>query len=191
MRALMRTLRPTSFDDVAALVRALPAGTDGGQHAQRLRRPQERAQAGRVPAPRSRRGARRHVRPDDLPGVDDAGGPEVRRLLARRSRQPPQGVPARWHEDADQVARLRPDRAGDGSHGSARADHRHPIGDHAIRRRCRRLVGRYEASAAAHHVDGLRDRGDHRAPVSRGGDVATARRDPPRCARRRGRPYTH
>ncbi len=60
-----------------------------------------------------------------------------------------------------------------------------------IRRRCQRLVGRYEASAAAHHVDGLRDRGDHRAPVSRGGDVATARRDPPRCARRRGRPYTH
>ena len=29
--------------------------------------------------------------PDDLPGVDDAGGPEVRRLLPRRGRQPAQG----------------------------------------------------------------------------------------------------
>ena len=36
--------------------------------------------------------ARRHLRADDLPGERDAGGPEVRRLLARRSRQPAQGV---------------------------------------------------------------------------------------------------
>ena len=72
--------------------RAVPAGADGGQHAQRLRRPQERPQADRVPPPRPRGAPRRHVRPDDLPGVGDAGGPEVRRLLARRGRQPAQGV---------------------------------------------------------------------------------------------------
>ena len=32
----MRKLRPTSFDDVSVLLRAVLAGTDGGQHAQRL-----------------------------------------------------------------------------------------------------------------------------------------------------------
>ena len=72
--------------------RPLPAGADGGEHAQRLRRPQERAQADRVPPPRPRGGARRHLRPDDLPGVGDAGRPEGRRLLARRGRQPAQGL---------------------------------------------------------------------------------------------------
>ena len=91
MRALMRALTPTSFDDVAALHRALPAGADERQHALRLRRPQERPQAGRVLPRRRRGGARRHVRPDDLPGERDAGRPEVRRLLARRGRQPAQG----------------------------------------------------------------------------------------------------
>ena len=34
----------------------------------------------------------RHLRPDDLPGVGDAGRAEVRRLLAGRGRQPAQGV---------------------------------------------------------------------------------------------------
>ena len=69
--------------------RAVPAGTDGGEHAQRLRRPQERPPADPLPPPRPRGGPRRHVRPDDLPGVDDAGGPAGGRLLARRRRQPP------------------------------------------------------------------------------------------------------
>ena len=48
--------RPTSFEDVAALVALYRPGPDGGQHAQRLRRPQERPQAGRrtsTPTPRS------------------------------------------------------------------------------------------------------------------------------------------
>ena len=71
--------------------RALPARADGRQHALRLRRPQERPQAGRVLPPRRRGGARRHVRPDDLSGERDAGRPEVRRLHARRGRQPAQG----------------------------------------------------------------------------------------------------
>ena len=84
--------RPTCFDDVAALVALYRPGPDGGQHAQRLRRPQERPQAGRVPHPRRRGGARRHLRADDLPGVGHAGRAEVRRLLPGRGRQPAQGV---------------------------------------------------------------------------------------------------
>ena len=42
--------------------------------------------------PRRRGGAGRHLRPDDLPGVGDAGGAEVRRLLPGRGRQPAQGL---------------------------------------------------------------------------------------------------
>ena len=62
----------------------VPARAHGGQHAQRLRRPEERPAADRLPARGPRGGARRHLRPDDLPGVGDAGGPEGRRLLAGR-----------------------------------------------------------------------------------------------------------
>ncbi len=72
--------------------RPLPARADGGEHAQRLRRPQERPQAHQVPPPRHGGAARRHLRPDDLPGVGDARGAEVRRLLPGRRRQPPQGL---------------------------------------------------------------------------------------------------
>ena len=111
MRALMRTLRPTSFEDVSALLRAVPAGPDGGQHAQRLRRPQERAQADRVPPPRPRGGARRHLRADGVPGVDDAGGPAGRRLLARRRRPAAPGMrqedPRADRQGAGQVRRRR------------------------------------------------------------------------------------
>ena len=66
--------------------RPLPAGPDGGQHAPRLRRPQERPQAGQLPAPRSRADPRRHLRADDLPGVGDARRPALRRLHASRRR---------------------------------------------------------------------------------------------------------
>ena len=72
--------------------RPVPARADGREHAQRLRRPEERPEAGRVLPPRRRGGAGRHLRPDDLPGVGDAGGAEVRRLLAGRGRQPAQGL---------------------------------------------------------------------------------------------------
>ena len=58
MRALMRSLAPTSFEDVAALVALYRPGPDGRQHAQRLRRPEERPEGGRVLPPR-RRGAAR------------------------------------------------------------------------------------------------------------------------------------
>ena len=54
MRALMRSLAPDQLRRRRRPRRPLPAGADGGQHAQRLRRPQERPQAGRVPPPRPR-----------------------------------------------------------------------------------------------------------------------------------------
>ena len=101
--------RPRRFEDVAALVALYRPGPDGGQHAQRLRRPEERPEAGRVPPPRRRGGPRRHLRADDLPGVRDAGRAEVRRLLAGRGRQPPQGLrqeePGAHREGAGEVRR--------------------------------------------------------------------------------------
>ena len=113
--------------------RAVPPGADGGEHAQRLRRPQERPQAGRVPARRPAGRPRRHVRPDDLPGGDDAGRAEDRRLLAGGRRQPAQGVrqeePRDHRQGAGQVhRRLR----GDGLRPRAR----HPAVRHhrAVRR---------------------------------------------------------
>ena len=72
MRALVRALAPTCFDDVSALLALYRPGPDGGEHALRLRRPQERSQAGRIPPPRDGGTARRHLRADDLPRVDDA-----------------------------------------------------------------------------------------------------------------------
>ena len=55
MRALLRSLAPTSFERRLRRDRAVPAGADERQHALRLRRPQERPQAGRAtstPTPR-------------------------------------------------------------------------------------------------------------------------------------------
>ena len=50
--------------------RAVPAGADGGEHAQRLRRPQERPQAGRATStPTLEEVLGRHLRADDLPGA--------------------------------------------------------------------------------------------------------------------------
>ena len=95
---------------------ALPAGPDGGQHAQRLRRPEERAQAGHLLPPGRRGDAEGHLRPVHLPGGDDAPGPDLRRLLAGGGRQPPQGVrqedPRAPGQGAGEVRRgLRPARA--------------------------------------------------------------------------------
>ena len=58
MRALMRSLRPDELRRRRRPRRPLPARADGGQHAQRLRRPQERPQAGRLRPPRPRGDAR-------------------------------------------------------------------------------------------------------------------------------------
>src|SRR4029450_7261411 len=92
---------------------------DGGQHAQRLRRAEERPQAGGVPASRRRGDPARHLGADDLPGVGHADRPEVRGLLAGRGRQPAQGV---RQEDP------RADRQG------AREGRRR-LGDHTLARR--------------------------------------------------------
>ena len=70
--------------------RALPAGPDGRQRAQRLRRPQERPQAGRADPPRARRAAGRdpgrHLRADRLPGAGHGDRAEAGRLHARPGR---------------------------------------------------------------------------------------------------------
>ena len=71
--------------------RALPAGPDGPELAQRVREPQERAEAGHVPTPRPRGDPRAHVRADDLPGAADARRAAARRLHAGGGRQPPEG----------------------------------------------------------------------------------------------------
>ena len=91
MRSLLRSLAPTTFEDVAALVALYRPGPDGAELAQRVRGPEERPQAGRLPARRPRGDPRAHVRADDLPGAADARRAAARRLLARRGRQPPQG----------------------------------------------------------------------------------------------------
>ena len=152
MRALMRSLAPTSFEDVAALVALYRPGPDGGQHAQRLRRPEERPEAGRVPPPRRRGDPGRHLRADDLPGVGDAGRPEVRRLLAGRGRQPPQGLrqedPRADRQGAGEVRRrLRappataPSSASSGSTSSSRSPTT-PSTRPRLRLRARRLPDR-------------------------------------------------
>ena len=92
MRALMRSLAPT-LRRRRRPRRAVPAGADGGQHAQRLRRPQERpASRSTYLHPDAEEVLGRHLRADDLPGVGDAGRAEVRRLLPGRGRQPAQGL---------------------------------------------------------------------------------------------------
>ena len=70
--------------------RAVPAGADGRQRAQRLRRPQEPSQAGRADPPRARRAAgrdpRRHLRPDRLPRAGHGDRAEAGRLHASARR---------------------------------------------------------------------------------------------------------
>ena len=93
MRALMRSPGPDPLRRRGRPGGAVPAGAHGGQHAQRLRRPQERAQAHHLPAPGPRADPERHPRPDDLPGVGACGWPrQIRRLLPRGGRQPAQGL---------------------------------------------------------------------------------------------------
>ena len=60
-RSCARWRRPASTT-CAALVALYRPGPDGGQHAQRLRRPQERPQAHHLPASRDGGAARRHLR---------------------------------------------------------------------------------------------------------------------------------
>ena len=88
----MRSLAPTTFEDVAALV----ALYRPGPMAANMHNDYADRKNGRKPIeylhPDLEEILGRHLRPDDLPGVGDAGGAEVRRLLARRGRQPAQGL---------------------------------------------------------------------------------------------------
>ncbi len=91
MRQLLKAMAPNSFDDVAALLALYrPGPMSVNMHYDYADR-----KNGRKPVEYFHDDAvevlRRHVRPDDLSGERDAGGAEVRRLLARRSRQPAQG----------------------------------------------------------------------------------------------------
>ena len=92
MRALIRSLAPTTFEDVAALVALYRPGPDGGEHAQRLRGPEERPEGRGVPPPGCGGDPGRHMGPHDLPRIDDARRAEVRRLLIGCRRQPSQGL---------------------------------------------------------------------------------------------------
>ena len=92
MRSLMRSLAPTTFDDVAALVALYrPGPMAANMHRDYADRKNGR-QRGQLPPPRSRGDPRRHLRADDLPGVGHAGGPEDRRLRPGRGGQPAQGL---------------------------------------------------------------------------------------------------
>ena len=92
MRQTLRSLAPDQLRRRRRPGRPLPAGTHGGQHAPRLPGAQERAQGAHLPPSRHRADPQGHLRAHALPGVRDAGGAEVRRLHARRGRQPPQGL---------------------------------------------------------------------------------------------------
>ena len=77
--------------------RAVPAGPDGRQRAQRLRRPQERPQAGRADPPRARRGAGRHPRRDPRPDRLSGAGHGDRAAASPATRSaPPTCCAARW-----------------------------------------------------------------------------------------------
>ena len=91
MRALLRSLAPTEFEDVAALI----ALYRPGPMAQNWHNEYADRKNGRKPVtyPHDdlRGGPRAHLRADDLPGAADARRAAARRLLARGGRQPPQG----------------------------------------------------------------------------------------------------
>ena len=86
MRALLRSLDPDHVRRRRRRDRAVPAGPDGAELAQRVRRPQERPQAGHVRPPRPRGDPRPHLRADDLPGAADAR--RRRSSPATRSKRP-------------------------------------------------------------------------------------------------------
>ena len=91
MRQLLKAMAPNSFDDVAAVLALYrPGPMSVNMHYDFADR-----KNGRKPVEYfhddAEGGARRHVWPDDLSGERDARGAEVRRVLAGRGRQPPQG----------------------------------------------------------------------------------------------------
>ena len=102
MRALIRSLAPSRVRGRVRARRAVPARADGHEHAQRVRGPQERPEAGRLLPRGPRRDPRAHLRADDLPRAAHAVRATARGVHARRGRQPPQG---RGEEEARPDAR--------------------------------------------------------------------------------------
>ena len=92
MRSLMRSLAPTGFDDVAALVALYRPGPMAANMHRDYAGSEEQPPGRQLPPRRSRAHPGRHLRAHDLPGVGHAGGPALRRLHPRGGRQPPQGV---------------------------------------------------------------------------------------------------
>ena len=95
MRALLRQMKPTNFEDISALIALYRPGPDGHELAHQLRAAQERAAvdrrdpsgAGRAAAGDARSDLRRHR----VPGAGDGGRAEGGRILARSGRHPAQG----------------------------------------------------------------------------------------------------
>ena len=89
MREALRSVKPTEFEDLIALVALYRPGPDG-LHPD-VRRAEGRARAGRVlrPAPRGDHGS--DVRDLHLPGAVHADREGARRVLARRGGDAPQG----------------------------------------------------------------------------------------------------
>ena len=93
MRALMRSLSPSSFDDVAALVALYrPGPMAANMHNDYADRKNGR-QSWEYFHPDAEQVLGRHLRADDLPGIGDAGGAEVR-WVHPRSRPTTSGKPA-------------------------------------------------------------------------------------------------
>ena len=85
--------------------RAVPAGPDGAELAQRVRRPQERPQAGHVRPPRPRGDPRPHLRADDLPRAADAC--RRRSWPATRSKRPTTSARPPARRSASSIAKER------------------------------------------------------------------------------------
>ena len=115
--------------------RPVPPRAHGGEHAQRLRRPQERAEAGHLPPPRPGGDPGRHLRADDLPGVGHAGGPEGGGLLPGRGRQPAQGL--RQEDPGDDPGRAGQVRRRLRDHGLRPGPRRPALRHHRALRRLR------------------------------------------------------
>ena len=92
MRQTLRSLAPTSFDDVAALVALYRPGPMAANMHRDYPELKNGREVGHLPPPRPRADPGRHLLAHALPGVGDAGGPAVRRLHPGGGGQPPEGL---------------------------------------------------------------------------------------------------
>ncbi len=189
MRTLMRSLAPTSFEDVAALVALYrPGPMAANMHNDYA----------------DRKNARKpidYLHEDLEPILGDTQGlmiyqesmmrvaQQLRRLLPGRGGQPPEGLPAGGHPDPHESSRLRADRAGHVADRPARPDHRHHVGHHAVRRRRGRVAGRPQDRVPVDHVDRLPDRRHRQPSLPEGRRLVRARPAPTWRPHRRRRSH--